>query len=441
MGGPPTGKITRGAISGVALAQAGVARIGHQARKLTRSASDDEAAQLRFEADLGRILFRALNQLKGTALKVSQVLSAHAEFLPAGIREQLAKGGHQATPLNRALVHKVFRSEFGHAPEQIFAAFDAQAFAAASLGQVHRGTLADGRAVAVKVQYPGIGASIKSDLAMLRTMMQTLGNSVIHLPRKELIDQVMTEVADKLAEELDYEHEAAQLDWFHARVANTRYVVPRPVPSHSSRRVLTMERLEGLHVDAWLATKPDQATRNHYGQLLFDWFIFSLQELGRVNADPHAGNFLFMPDGRLGLLDFGCTREISPDFPEVLRGAWNALLNRTTNGPNVAARLAYIQLRVISPELSQHDFDTQLMPAMAPMLDWQLAPFTTPLYDFAAWPPMPVADRAQAKTLAALMNGMHPDLPYFDRAYMGVMQLLKRIGAEVATENRWIKLN
>ena len=439
MGGPPTGKISRSAISGAALAQAGVARIGHQARKLTRGASDDEAAQRRFEADLGRILFRALNQLKGTALKVSQVLSVHAEFLPFGIREELARGCHQATPLNRALVHKVFRSEFGQPPEQMFAAFNAQAFAAASLGQVHRGTLVDGREVAVKVQYPGIGASIKSDLAMLRGLMQVLGGSVVHMPRKELVDQMMAEVADKLAEELDYEHEAAQLDWFHARVPNAYYVVPRPVRSHSSRRVLTMERLDGLHVDAWLATNPDQATRNHFGQLLFDYFNFSLLDLGRVNADPHAGNFLFMPDGRLGLLDFGCTREFSSDFPELLRGAWHALLKRCATGPHVAARLAYIRLQVISPELSQHDFDTQLMPAMAPMVDWQLAPFSTPRFDFTAWPPMPTADRAQAKTLAALMTGMHPDLPYFDRAYMGVMQVLKKIGAVVATETEWIK--
>lgn len=440
MGSLPTGKIARGAISGAALAHAGVARIGHQARKLTRSAGDEAAAQLRFEADLGRILFRALNQLKGTALKVSQLLSAHADFLPSGIRDELAKGCHQVTPLNRAQVHKVFRSEFGQAPGQMYRAFDAQAFAAASLGQVHRATLADGREVAVKVQYPGIGASIKSDLTMLRTMLQTLGGRVIHLPRKELVEQVMTEVTEKLAEELDYEHEAAQLEWFHTRLPAAQYAVPRPVSSHSSRRVLTMEILDGLHVDAWLATNPDQATRDHFGQLLFDWFSFSLHELGRVNADPHAGNFLFMPDGRLGLLDFGCTREISPGFPEVLRDAWSALLHRPATGPHVAARQAYIELKLISTELSQHDFDTLLMPAIAPMVDWQLAPFGAPRFDFAAWPPMPVADRAHAKALAELANGMHPDLPYFDRAYMGVMQLLKRIGAVVATDkNRWIK--
>lgn len=439
MAAPPTSKLTRSAISGFALAQAGAARLGHQARKLTTAESDKEAAQLRFESDLGRIMFRALNQLKGTALKLSQALSTHADFLPAGIRDELAKGCHQVTPLDRALVHKVFRSEFGAAPHQLYASFEPEAFAAASLGQVHRATLADGRAVAVKVQYPGIGASIKSDLAMLRGLMQTVGASVVQLPPKELVDQVMADVAGKLEEELDYEHEAAQLEWYRERVPASQYAVPRPVPGHSTTRVLTMERLDGLHLDAWLATNPDQANRDHFGQLLLDWLHFSLHELGRVNADPHAGNFLFMPDGRLGLLDFGCTREIAPGFPALLRAAWSAMLNRPATAPYVDARRAYIDLQLIAPSLSQHDFDTVLMPALIPMVDWQLAPFKTGRFDFGAWPPMPMAGRAQADKVASMMSGMHPDLPYVDRASMGIMQMIKKIGAVVVTDKAWLK--
>lgn len=438
MGAPPTGKIRRSAISGVALAHAGLASIGHQARKLTRAADDEEAARLRFEADLGRIMFKALNQLKGTALKVSQALSTHADFLPPGIRDELAKGCHQVTPLNRALVYKVLRSEFGQTAQELFAGFDAQAFAAASLGQVHRAVLGDGREVAVKVQYPGIGASIKSDLAMLRGMVQAIGGARVPMPRAELMDQAMADVAGKLEEELDYEHEATQLEWFHQRVPSAQYAVPLPVRSHSSARVLTMERLDGLHLDAWLATKPDQASRNHFGQLLFDWFVLSLHMLGRINADPHAGNFLFLAEGRLGLLDFGCTRTLAPGFSGKLRAAWTAMLNRPADGPQVAARLAYIELQLISPQLSQHEFDTVLMPAVAPMVDWQLAPFRSARFDFGSWSDMPRADTSHARTLAALVTGVHPDLPYADRACLGTMQLLKKIGAVVSTKNDWL---
>jgi predicted unusual protein kinase regulating ubiquinone biosynthesis (AarF/ABC1/UbiB family) len=439
MAAPPTSKIVRSAIGGAALAHVGLARIGHQARKLTRSSAEETAAQQAYEAEVGRLLFDALNRLKGTALKVSQLLSTHADFLPAGIRDGLAKGCHQVTPLNRAMVYKLFRSEFGKTPEQLFDTFEAEAFAAASLGQVHRATLADGRKVAVKVQYPGIGASIKSDLAMLSGIIKTLGGSLLRLPPKELVARMMADMESKLDEELDYEHESAQLAWFHHHVPDERYVVPQPLPGHSSRRVLTMDMLDGLHLDAWLATGPDQTSRNHFGQLLFDWFMYSVHELGRVNADPHAGNFLFMPDGRLGLLDFGCTRSIDPAFPALLQGAWNAMLNRPQGGPQISARLAYIELQLIRPTLSQDDFDTKIMPVVAPMVDWQLAPFRALRFDFATWPAMPVASVGKTGTMAELMTGMHPDLPYFDRAFMGTMQLLKKIGAVVATDNRWIK--
>lgn len=435
MGAPPTGKLARGGVAGLALAQAGVARIGRQARKITQGAEAQAALQEKFEADLGRIMFRALNQLKGTALKVSQLLSAHAEFLPAAVRTELAKGNYQVTPLNRALVHKVFRSEFGMPPEELFATFEAQACAAASLGQVHHATLADGTAVAVKVQYPGIGTSINSDLRMLRSMLDALGPAGGMMPPAALLDQIMQEVALKLAEELDYEHEARQLAWFRQHVSLPGIVIPAPFPAQSSRRVLTMERLDGLHLDQWLATKPSQAARDQAGQLVLDWFFHSLFELGRVHADPHPGNFLFMPDGRLGVLDFGCTQAISRSFLDLLARAWNALLH---GGSTKEIRLAYVALGVISATLSQEQFDRELLPAMTPIVNWQLAPFRASPFDFADRRPMPVPDRERTATLASFSAGMHPDLPYFDRAFMGITHLLAAIGAKVVTENRWI---
>ena len=437
MSAPPTGKLARSGVAGLALAQAGVARIGRQARKLTLGAGEQAAAQEKFESDLGRIMFRALNQLKGTALKVSQLLSAHAEFLPLAVRNELAKGNYQVTPLNRALVHKVFRSEFGQAPEHLFATFDAQACAAASLGQVHYATLDNGTQVAVKVQYPGIGASINSDLRMLRSMLDTLGPGTGMMPPAALVDQMMAEVAHKLAEELDYEHEAAQLEWFRARVMLPGVVIPEPFPAQSSRRVLTMERIDGLHLDQWLATNPDQAARDRAGQLVLDWFFHSVFELGRVHADPHPGNFLFMADGRLGLLDFGCTKEITPGFLALLSRAWSALLH---GGSSREIRLAYVELGVISAALEQAVFDSELLPAMAPIVNWQLEPFHVSPFDFATRSKVPVPDKDRAATLARFSSGMHPDLPYFDRAYVGIMHMLAAMGASVVTENRWIQV-
>ncbi len=437
MSSPPTSKLARGAVSGLALAQAGVARMGHQARNMTRKPSEQDAARVAYEADLGRILFRALNQLKGTALKLSQLLASHADFLPEGVRAELAKSCYQVTPLNRALVLRVFRAEFSAGPEALFAQFDSQAFAAASLGQVHRATLHDGTAVAVKVQYPGIASSIASDLKMVRTMLRTLGGDM--LPRQELVDQVMDDVAEKLTEELDYTHEAAQMAWFADSVRLPGIAIPRSFAAHSTARILTMERLEGLHLDAWLATNPAQAERDRFGQLLFDWFLHCTFELGRVNADPHPGNFMFLPDGRLGVLDFGCTRALSPTFRDSLARSWNAMLNPPASGSNVALRLAYVDLQVISPTLSQHDFDTVLIPALGDILAWYVEPFRAGRCDFAQRLPAPKADARHARMLVSSTHGLHQDLPYFDRAYTGVMQLLKTLGADVATANCWIK--
>ena len=436
MSAPPTGRLARSAVGGLAVAKAGVARLSRDARKLARDKAGQDDAQRQFEQELGQILFRALNQLKGTALKLSQMLSAHAQFLPDAVRAELAKGCYQVTPINRALVHKVFRAEFGAAPEQLFAHFDGEAFAAASLGQVHHARMPDGTAVAVKVQYPGIAASIASDLDMLAKMMRALGGDM--LPRRELVDQVMADVAAKLAEELDYQHEAQQLRWYgeHARIPGI--ALPAVFASTSSRRVLTMEQLDGLHLDQWLATGPSQAERDRFGQLLFDWFFYSLFELGRLNADPHPGNFVFMPDGRLGLLDFGCTREVSGAFRTSLAQGWNAALRAGEGMSCPELRNTYVQWQLIDAGMDQEQFERGLMPAIAPFLAWQLEPFRQAHCDFAARSPLPRPDPAHAKLLSRSTQGMHPDLPYFDRSYLGVMQLLASLGARVRTANRWV---
>lgn len=165
-----------------------------------------------------------------------------------------------------------------------------------------------------------------------------------------------------------------------------------------------------------------------------DWFFYSLFELGRLHADPHPGNFLFMPDGRLGLLDFGCTCMIAPGFFASLATAWNALLE----GANAAARRAYVELGVIGPDLSQEQFDQELLPALTPIINWQLEPFRAQRFDFRTRSPAPMPDRERTRTLARFSRGMHPDLPYFDRAYVGNMQLLTAMGANVITTNRYI---
>ena len=430
-----TGRVARGAITGLAVARAGAAHLGHLVRK-SSSPDEAEALQAEHEAELGRILFRALNQLKGTALKASQLLSLEASLLPEGVRQELARGFHQATPLNRALVHKVFRQEFACDAGELFQRFDPQAFAAASLGQVHHAELHGGERVVVKVQYPGIAASIGSDMRMIRGLLHGLQLGSDLLPGRDIVDQVMSGIEHKLAEELDYTHEAAQLQWFAAHAPSAGVLVPRPVPGRSTRRVLTMQALGGLHLDAWLATGPSRAARDRAGQCLFDWFMRSVFEWRRLHADPHPGNFLFLPDGQVGVLDFGCTETLSPAFTDTMAQVWRARL-APPGGGGGPLREAYLALGLISPDLSLADFEQQLLPALAPLQDWQVEPLRHARFDFASRPCCPVTTAAQRRTLKRLLIGLPPEMPYFERAFLGLNQLLKTLGAEVATRPPW----
>lgn len=433
---PRTGRLARGAIAGMAVARAGVAQLGHKAAGLTRAAALNEQAQLDHQAKLGRILFGALNQLKGTALKASQMLSMELGFLPEAMRAELARAHYQVTPLNRALVIKLLRQQFGRGPDELFERFEPTAFAAASLGQVHGATLAGGEAVAVKLQYPGMAASIGSDMAMLRTLLQTLGRGSDGLPKADVMERVLADIEQKLAEELDYLHEAEQLGWFaQALAGRPDLVVPQTYPGLSSKRVLTMQRLKGLHLNEWLATEPSQAERDHFGQLLFDTFMHSLFTLRRLQADPHPGNYLFMSGGRLGLLDFGCTKQIGAPFCSALSAAWSALLRQPSDA--AALQRAYLALGLIAPALKERDFREQLLPALAELQAWQVRPFGAEVYDFGQHPLPPRMNATQQRLAARHLQAMAPELPYFDRAYLGLVQMLKALGARVRTRNRF----
>ena len=433
---PSTGRLSRGAIAGMAVARAGLAHLGHKAQSLTRNESQQTQARQAHEAELGRILFAALNQLKGTALKASQLLSMELGVLPEGMRQELARAHYQVTPLNRALVVKVMRQEFGQDLQTLFQQFDLQAFAAASLGQVHAATLPNGDAVAVKLQYPGMAASIGSDMRMLRGLLQTLGAQSEALPKADIIDRLMADVELKLAEELDYLHEAQSLVWFGQRLTLPGLVIPQPVMERSTARVLTMQRLGGQHLNEWLLTQPSQDQRDHYGQLLFDTFLHCCFVLHRLQADPHPGNFLFMPGGQLGLLDFGCTRHLSPDFCTALAQAWSAFLRSPADTANL--QRVYRQMGLIDRTLSENDFCTQLLPALASLHTWQRLPFATPVYDFAQHPAYPGTKGENQRKATQFLQAVPPDLPYFDRAFLGLTQLLKTLGARVRTSNPWI---
>ena len=269
-----------------------------------------------------------LGTLRGLAAKVGQTLSYVDGIVPEEQREtyERALGKLRDATVRSApeAVRRVVEEELGAPVEQLFRSFDEQPFASASIGQVHRALLLDGRAVAVKVQHPGIASAIESDLqnaGVIEGLVTTLG------PKGMNAKAAYDEVAARFREELDYELEAkrqSQFSELHAGDPTIR--IPAVIRERSRRRVLTTELVEGLPFDA--ATAGTEGERRAWAETLWR-FVFKGNLVGAMfNADPHPGNYLFGPDGRVTFLDFGCVQPISDDRLPTARAMHLAALVR-----------------------------------------------------------------------------------------------------------------
>jgi len=333
-------------------------------------------------------------------------------------------------------VGRVFRQAFGQEPEALFDHFEPTAFAAASLGQVHRAQLAGHGTVAVKVQYPGIAATIASDMQLMRAALRALAHTDLPLPTDTVMDGVMAEIEATLLREVDYLQEAEQLQWFAEHAAQPGVVMARPILSHTRAQVLTQQFVPGQPLQAWLATQPSpsQSQRDQAGQHLWDWFMHCIFVLGRVHADPHPGNFLFAPNGSVGVLDFGCTRVLPSAFRAQVVQAWSALLRDPTDPTRNAQVLqAYQALGLARADVSLATYSTDLAPALAVMQAWQMEPFTQAVFDFGTKTPPPLTPPADQRVLGRYLQQVPDELPAFERMWMGLMHLLTQLGARVHT--------
>jgi predicted unusual protein kinase regulating ubiquinone biosynthesis (AarF/ABC1/UbiB family) len=258
------------------------------------------------EAGIARAAADALGQMRGLALKMGQLVSYVDGFVPAEhqatYEAALASLRDSAPPMSAEAVADVVKAELGRSPDELFRSFGRKPMASASIGQVHRATLHDGREVAVKVQYPGIAQAVASDLAAGR-WVEFLGP----LSRKFTMKEQMAEVRARFTEELDYAHEAqAQETFRHLFAAEPLIHVPEVISSLSSSRVLTMKLATGLRFEE--ACRRDEAQRRLWVRILWR-FVFGSLLTGLFNADPHPGNYLFAEDG-VWFLDFGCTKRL-----------------------------------------------------------------------------------------------------------------------------------
>ena len=270
--------------------------------------------------------------MRGPAMKLGQTLSLQGGLLPDEMVEELATLQMSAPGMHPSLAAAQFKAAMGKAPDAMFRSFEPEPFAAASLGQVHRAVTREGADVAVKIQYPGIRQAVANDFRWFRTVSKGAQLSR-HLPPATL-----AELEEQILAETDYRREADNLEHFRARLAPLAFVtVPRVHRKLSGDGVLTMARLEGMHLDAFLKGRPSQRLRDLLGARLVELFYFQLLEIEAFHADPHWGNYLFGKDATIGLVDFGCVKYLDPPFVAGLRNLYLFPGDRT--GPRFQALL------------------------------------------------------------------------------------------------------
>ncbi|WNH11770.1 ABC1 kinase family protein [Thalassobellus suaedae] len=302
----PTSKIQRATKLVSTGAKVGVNYIKYYGDKMVNSEIE---AKARLNKNNATDIYDGLKQLKGSALKVAQMLSMEKSILPQAYVEKFSLAQFSVPPLSPPLVLKTFKKYFGKTPNDIFDTFNATSVNAASIGQVHIAEK-DGKKLAVKIQYPGVAESIASDLAMVKPIAMNMFN----IKGKDS-DKYFKEVENKLVEETNYVLEMKQSKEIAAACSHiSNLLFPKYYEEFSSERIITMDYMEGEHLSEFTAYNTNQEKANTLGQALWDFYMFQIHKLKKVHADPHPGNFLISKQGELIALDFGCMKSIPNEF-------------------------------------------------------------------------------------------------------------------------------
>ena len=421
----PAGKIGRALSGGRTAAKVGGQVLGYYAKRPFLSAQQRRQARDEAARNGARTLFQGLGLLKGTALKMAQMLSLEMDLLPEAVCEELSKSYHQVPPINQALVRKVVQEGLGQPPEALFTSFDLQAFAAASLGQVHHAVGADGQDLAVKIQYPGIAGTIRSDVGMMRRLLSTVVEEHQLMPAVE-------EITARLQEDVDYLQEADNLAFFDRRLAMQGVRIPQVVPERTARTVLTTTLMPGKPLDVWLKDGPDQRARDLVAQTLNDIMVKGIYELRAIHADPNPGNFIVAEDLTVGLVDFGCVKRVDADFVEQYRQLARAVARRDKKAHIEAIN----RIGLIAPDAD--DAICRMIADVADVAgDWFSRMFSDEIFDFGANPGFIGQGRAVMGKYHHLYRhlNINPEFIFLDRTRYGLLRIFEMLGARVRFRN------
>ena len=325
------------------------------------------------DSENAKDIYNSLSELKGSALKMAQLLSMDQNVLPKAYSDKFAMAQYSAPPLSYPLVKRTFNANLGKDPNEIFDTFGKSASNAASMGQVHKAEL-NGTRLAVKVQYPGVAESIKSDLKLAKPFALRLMN----VKGKE-VEPYMKEVEGKLLEEADYELELRQSMDFADKCQDVAGVFfPDYYPELSAPQILTMSWLDGEPIGAWMKREQSQKDRDRLGQILWNFYMYQMHELRMMHADPHPGNFIIDKKNDLGVIDFGCIKHIPDDFYQ----AYFELASYEVLDNPIRVNELFKELEIIRP--TDPEKDVKIVSAMFTDLIRLLSrPFNEGEFDFS----------------------------------------------------------
>lgn len=419
----PTGKIERAG----KLVKTGVKIGGNYVKYYGKKLVDPKTSKDTLDQDNAEDIYDGLKSLKGSALKVAQMLSMEKNLLPRAYVEKFSLSQFSVPPLSAPLVRKTFKKYLGKYPEDVFDQFEKDSVNAASIGQVHRAEK-DGRKLAVKIQYPGVAESISSDLALVKPVAIKMFN----LKGKDS-EKYFKEVEHKLVEETNYILELEQSD----EITNACSVIPNMrFPKYyrdlSSERILTMDWMEGKHLGEFTKTDFDSELGNKLGQALWDFYMFQIHALRRVHADPHPGNFLVSEAGELIAIDFGCIKAIPEEFYVPY---FELAKPENINNDGVFMEKLY-ELEILTPTDSEKEL--QFFKALfKEMLTIFTSPFHKETFDFGDegfWSQIAnLSERYSKDEQIRKMNGNRGSkhFLYINRTFFGLYNLLHDLKAHV----------
>ena len=423
----PTGKISRA----TRLVKTGV-KVGiNQLKYYGDTLVDPQNAKEKLNQNNATDIYDGLKSLKGSALKVAQMLSMEKNILPKAYVEQFSLAQFSVPPLSAPLVRKTFFKYFGKYPEDLYDSFNSKSIAAASIGQVHQATK-DGKKLAIKIQYPGVADSISSDLAMVKPVAIKMFN----IKGKDS-DKYFQEVEQKLLEETNYVLEVEQSKQMVADCMHISHLIfPNYYPKLSNDRIITMDWMDGEHLSVFTKKNTNKKLADQLGQALWDFYMFQMHELKRVHADPHPGNFLVTKKGELVAIDFGCIKAVPDAF---YIPYFELAIPENINNPEIFNQKLY-ELEILTPTDTPEEivFFSTLFHEMLSLFTQPMHKKTFDFSDETFFSKVAALSEKYSKdTQLRKMNGNRGSkhFLYINRTFFGLYNLMNDLGANVRVDN------